>query len=437
MNVNTMPVAQNAGQSQVPNIENYYATGDYGAAVWRGAINGFYPMMRAGNKLSSGNRGIDFLGSRGLSAPAPPTIVRWDHPCQDYIDNFYGLFAGMRSDARQYDIRGPNGLWQNGSWAASGNPDDKTALPNMSIAQTPATERLDPRRPSWVTNPVRTYLEDFTATIPPVAFPNAPPAPISARETPAPIRTTLPEAFRSSDVAASGTDGWETMLAVDSTLLRRRDTTWRPWNAVLAPATGNIDFNPQTAIHADPAFDPLFALNFPRPVPYVNMNPPAGPGSFFPGVTGYTMAMADNDPYASGPLPGINGATNQYCLKTTDYRNTDRNPFFRYQLFTKLGSVTTTRSNVYAIWVTCGFFECERMDPNAAIQSQEGTGLNDFSNAQRFPDGFRIVRELGSESGDIRRHRIFGIFDRSIPVGFERGENHNVDRAFLFRQILN
>jgi hypothetical protein len=55
--------------------------------------------------------------------------------------------------------------------------------------------------------------------------------------------------------------------------------------------------------------------------------------------------------------------------------------------------------------------------------------------AQRFPDGFRILREVGNDTGEIQRHKIFAIFDRSIPVGFKRGENYNVDRAFLVRHI--
>jgi hypothetical protein len=34
------------------------------------------------------------------------------------------------------------------------------------------------------------------------------------------------------------------------------------------------------------------------------------------------------------------------------------------------------------------------------------------------------------------RHRSFFIIDRSIPVAFERGRNHNVDRTILLRKVL-
>lgn len=122
-----------------------------------------------------------------------------------------------------------------------------------------------------------------------------------------------------------------------------------------------------------------------------------------------------NDPY---PL-----AARQY-----DSNNSDRNPYFRYEPFFKLGNVATTRSNVYAIWITVGFFEVERVpvtDPN-----------NILPDVPHYPDGYRLIRELGSDTGEIKRHRGFYIFDRSIPVGFVRGEDLNVERAVLIERIL-
>jgi hypothetical protein len=43
---------------------------------------------------------------------------------------------------------------------------------------------------------------------------------------------------------------------------------------------------------------------------------------------------------------------------------------------------------------------------------------------------------LGSDTGEIRRHRAFYIYDRSIPVAFERGQNHNVHRGLLLQRII-
>ena len=92
---------------------------------------------------------------------------------------------------------------------------------------------------------------------------------------------------------------------------------------------------------------------------------------------------------------------------------------FRYQPLQRLSNLTTTRSNVYAIWITVGYFEVTlgTVDP-------------------AHPDGYRLGQELGWDRGEIRRHRAFYMVDRSIPVAFEPGENHNVDRAILLRRFI-
>ena len=41
----------------------------------------------------------------------------------------------------------------------------------------------------------------------------------------------------------------------------------------------------------------------------------------------------------------------------SNYNNADLNPYFRYQALTRLGNLVTTRSNVYAFWITVGYFE--------------------------------------------------------------------------------
>jgi hypothetical protein len=76
-----------------------------------------------------------------------------------------------------------------------------------------------------------------------------------------------------------------------------------------------------------------------------------------------------------------------------------------------MGNLVTTRSNVYAVWITVGYFE---VDP--ATQT--------------------LGRELGSESGDVRRHRSYYMIDRTAPVAYEPGENHNVDRAIMLRRSI-
>ncbi len=103
-----------------------------------------------------------------------------------------------------------------------------------------------------------------------------------------------------------------------------------------------------------------------------------------------------------------------------------RNSFFRYELFNRLGNMATTRSNVYAIWITVGYFE---MEPN--LDNTGAVAYDEF-----HPDGLRLAQELGLDTAQVRRHRAFFMVDRTIPVGFVPGENHNVDKCVLLRRFI-
>jgi hypothetical protein len=102
-------------------------------------------------------------------------------------------------------------------------------------------------------------------------------------------------------------------------------------------------------------------------------------------------------------------------------RNARRNPSFKYQSLQRLGNLVTARSNVYGVWITVGYFEVEPAgNPTAAR-----------------PDGFQFGAEVGIDRGQIKRHRAFYMIDRSIPVAFEPGENHNVDKAVILRRYVD
>lgn len=109
------------------------------------------------------------------------------------------------------------------------------------------------------------------------------------------------------------------------------------------------------------------------------------------------------------------------------YFNPDRNPYFRYQPHQRLANLLTTRSNVYAIWITVGYFE---VSPGRIIPPATTVNFN------VYPDGLQLGAELGSDSGNVKRHRAFYIFDRSIPVGFEPGKDHNVENGVLLRRFI-
>jgi hypothetical protein len=103
------------------------------------------------------------------------------------------------------------------------------------------------------------------------------------------------------------------------------------------------------------------------------------------------------------------------------YDNTTRNPYFRYQDHIRLSNLLTTRSNVYAVWVTVGYFE---------------VSVNPGGVDAGHPDGFVLGQEIGSETGEIKRPRAFYIYDRSIPVGFEPGKDHNIDQGTLIKRFI-
>ena len=85
-------------------------------------------------------------------------------------------------------------------------------------------------------------------------------------------------------------------------------------------------------------------------------------------------------------------------------------PYFKNEVRQRLGNMVTTRSSVFSIWITLGYFE-----------------LDEFG---------RIGAEIGSDEGLQVRNRAFYMIDRSIPVAFEPGKDHNVDDTVLVRTII-
>ncbi|GHT36700.1 hypothetical protein FACS189427_08770 [Planctomycetales bacterium] len=102
------------------------------------------------------------------------------------------------------------------------------------------------------------------------------------------------------------------------------------------------------------------------------------------------------------------------------------NPYTQLESVMRLMDITTTRSNVFAVWITIGYFEAEKFDSHTALQAKYTTGLSHINNLEMFnavyPDGYVLGAEKGLDDGTVKRHRAFYLLDRSIPVGFRRGE---------------
>ncbi len=163
-----------------------------------------------------------------------------------------------------------------------------------------------------------------------------------------------------------------------------------------------------------------------------------------PGV----RARTDLDVGLLRPLPtGLEPLfATTYVGATDTWHNTNQNPFFRYQFLTKLGNIATTRSNVYAVWITVGFFEVEPINVNLEPYKTQYAWADPTNAAvapwgarellRVFPDGFRLGQELGADTGTIRRQRAFYLIDRSIPVAFERGQVHNAKQAIVLQRVI-
>jgi hypothetical protein len=130
---------------------------------------------------------------------------------------------------------------------------------------------------------------------------------------------------------------------------------------------------------------------------------------------------------APGAPPAASGLFKEY--PNAAFVSTQTSPYFAYEEFRRLDNLVTTRSNVYAVWLTMGYFEV-----TPAPAPTNPTEVTDYP--AKYPDGWQLGAEMGADTGDIQRHRAFYIYDRSIPVGFERGENHNVDRGILVQRYI-
>jgi hypothetical protein len=130
------------------------------------------------------------------------------------------------------------------------------------------------------------------------------------------------------------------------------------------------------------------------------------------------------DDAATGVPPQAGGTPDAFPWATMDY---NRSSYFRYQGIQRLAGATTCHSNVFAVWLTIGYFEVvPARNPAAA----------DAAGNRIYPDGYELGGELGSDGSDVVRHRAFYIFDRSLPHGFMRGQDINHDKAILLKRFV-
>ena len=128
------------------------------------------------------------------------------------------------------------------------------------------------------------------------------------------------------------------------------------------------------------------------------------------------------------PDPDVAGQPLFDQTSPSGYNNTSRNPYFRYQALQKLGNTFTTHSNVFAVWMTVGYFEVEEVPNWSPVLPTDQKSA--------WPDGYRLGQEVGLDSGEVQRHRAFFIIDRSVPVGYMPGEKLNSDQCILLKRFI-
>lgn len=87
-----------------------------------------------------------------------------------------------------------------------------------------------------------------------------------------------------------------------------------------------------------------------------------------------------------------------------------KHPHVLYQDISRFSNLTTSHSNVFAVWITLGYFEYSEDDG--------------------------ILQEYKASTGENKRHRSFYIIDRSIPVGYSPGKDLNVEETILIRRYM-
>jgi len=148
----------------------------------------------------------------------------------------------------------------------------------------------------------------------------------------------------------------------------------------------------------------------------------------------------DGDPATTPPDPNLPPDSLFRLAADRDNPATDpaRQAWHAFEPLMRANANTTTRSEVYAIYLTVGLFEVEKVPAEPVVPDfVDLPGSPSVAEGvQRYPDGWKLTREYGSQSGSVQRHKAFFIFDRSRPIAYETGSDHNVDDAILIERYI-
>ncbi len=122
-----------------------------------------------------------------------------------------------------------------------------------------------------------------------------------------------------------------------------------------------------------------------------------------------TTFDADGDGTPDSSM-GMRGVSPEFLFNDTD-AGLPIHPYSDTYQVSRLQKLTTGQSHVYAVYMTVAFFEYD-------------------------PATDTIGVEYGANAGESERYRGFFVVDRTIPVGFQIGEDHNAANTILVKRYL-
>jgi hypothetical protein len=165
-------------------------------------------------------------------------------------------------------------------------------------------------------------------------------------------------------------------------VMAARTTAWSTWSNNWQAPNG-----PPTAFPYSSPFDPVNDKPF---LPLSTGHSSGGSGNpsdvQYPNGISIENTLLRSDPTDPNPVPQ---RRRLFDLNNTATQNS---PYLQKELFNKIFNNLTTRSNVFAVWVTVGFFEV----------------IDDTTRP------VKLGAEIGRAEGRNIRHRMFAIVDRSV-----------------------